>query len=113
MSMSMAVYIIIAIAISGVITVLLRALPFAVLSKLRKSKYVKKLGTWMPVGIMLILATVTLRNEFVARPHTWWITLVSFAVTIGVHYASGRRMLWSVLLGTVCYVTLLAIFGDG
>lgn len=109
--MSTTVYIIIAIAISGIITLLLRALPFAVLAKLKKSKYVQKLGEWMPVGIMLILATVTLRNELVARPNTWWITLVSFAVTIGVHYATKRKMLWSVLLGTACYVTLLAFFG--
>lgn len=104
-------YIIAAIAASGVVTVLLRALPFAVLANLRKSRFVKRLGSWMPVGIMLILAVVTLRGELVSRPETWWVTLVSLAVTIAVHYLTKRKMLWSVLAGTACYVTLLAVFG--
>lgn len=109
--MTATVTIIVAIAISGLITVLLRALPFAALAKLRKSKYVKKLGTWMPVGIMLILAAVTLRDELFARPNTWWITLTSLAVTIIVHYVTRRKTMWSVLVGTVCYVALLTVFG--
>lgn len=103
-------YIVAAVALAGLITVLLRALPFAVLSKLRASRYVKKLGEWMPVGIMLILAAVTLHGELTARPGTWWITLASLGVTIGVHYATRRKTMWSVLAGTACYVTLLAIF---
>lgn len=100
-------YLIIAIALGGLITVLIRALPFAVLAKLRRSRYVQKLGLWMPVGIMLILAAVTAADVFIARPHTWWITLVSLGVTVGVHFASKRRTVWSVAAGTACYVTLL------
>ena len=37
-------YMIAAVAIGGVITLLLRALPFAILKPLRKSKFVKALG---------------------------------------------------------------------
>ena len=109
--MSTTVAIVVAIAVSGLITVLLRALPFAVLAKLRSSKYVKKLGAWMPVGIMLILAAVTFRDELLARPNTWWITLVSLGLTVAVHYATRRKTMWSVLAGTVCYVTLLNVLG--
>jgi len=109
--MNTVVYIIVAITISGLITVLLRALPFAVLAKLRKSRFVKKLGSWMPVGIMLILAAVTLSGELTARPHTWWITLLSLAVTVTVHYLTGRKTMWSVFIGTACYVTLLNLLG--
>lgn len=109
--MTPALYIIVAIALSGLITVLLRALPFAVLAKLRKSKYVKKLGAWMPVGIMLILAAVTLKGELTARPHTWWITLLSLTVTVAVHYLTGRKTMWSVFIGTACYVALLNLVG--
>ena len=48
-------YMIAAVAIGGVITVLLRALPFAILKPLRKSKFVKALGQWMPAGLLVIL----------------------------------------------------------
>lgn len=109
--MSQTVYLIVAIAIAGAITVLLRALPFAILAKLRKARFVQKLGEWMPVGIMFILAAVTLFGEFTARPNTWWITLTSLAVTVAVHYLTRRKTMWSVLIGTACYVTLLALFG--
>lgn len=109
--MTQTVYFIVAIAIAGAITVLLRALPFAILSKLRKATFVKKLGQWMPVGIMLILAAVTFFGELTARPATWWITVASLAVTIAVHYLTKRKTMWSVLVGTACYVTLLAFFG--
>lgn len=102
-------YIILAVIISGIITVLLRAIPFAILARLRRSKFVKKLGEWMPVGIMLVLAVVTARNAIVSRPEIWWATFVSLAVTVTVHYVTKRKTLWSVLSGTACYVTLLAL----
>lgn len=109
--MSNAVYILVAILISGVITVLLRAVPFAILGKLRSSKFVRKLGAWMPVGIMLILAVVTTRNAIVSRPEIWWAAPVALAVTVIVHYATKRKTLWSVLTGTAAYVALVAFFG--
>lgn len=100
-------YIIAAIAISGVITIALRALPFAVLTRLRTSKFVTKIGIWMPVGIMLILAVVTARNAIVAYPERWWVTPVALAVTVAVHYLTKRKTLWSVFAGTACYVLLI------
>lgn len=109
--MPSALYIISAIAIAGLITVLLRAVPFAILGKLRSSKFVRRLGAWMPVGIMLILAVVTTRNAIVSRPEIWWAAPVALAVTIVVHYATKRKTLWSVIAGTACYVILVGIFG--
>lgn len=100
-------YIVAAIALAGLITVLLRALPFAVLSRLRKSKYVTKIGAWMPVGIMLILAVVTAHNAIVDRLELWWLVPIALAVTIGVHYLTKRKTLWSVFAGTATYVVLL------
>lgn len=100
-------YIVSAIALSGVITLLIRALPFAVLSKLRKSKYVTRIGAWMPVGIMLILAVVTARNAVVDRLEVWWLVPIALAVTVAVHYLTKRKTLWSVFAGTTVYVVLL------
>lgn len=104
---SQTAYFLIAIAIAGLITFLLRALPFAVLKKLRKSIFVKKLGMWMPVGIMLILAVTSTRDVVVARSDIWWAVPVSLFVTIAVHLLTKRNTSLSVLFGTVCYVLLV------
>jgi len=37
----------------------------------------------------------------------WWAALVATGVTVAVHLLSGRKLLWSVGIGTVCYVALL------
>lgn len=100
-------YLITAIAIGGIITFALRALPFAMLKPLRRSKFVSALGAWMPAGILLILAVVVLRDEIVARGDTWWMALVATAVTVAVHLFGGRRILLSIAAGTGCYVLLV------
>lgn len=106
-----ALYLITAIAIGGIITILLRALPFAVLKKLRNSKYVKKLGVWMPVGIMLILAATTTSDALRSRPEIWWAVPASLAITIAVHLLTKRNTSLSVLAGTVCYVLAVNLLG--
>ncbi len=103
-------YLIAAIAIGGVITLGLRALPFAMLKKLRKSRFVRALGEWMPAGIVLILAVVVLRDEFVTRGGSWWIVVVATAATVATHLCLKRRALLSIAVGTACYVTLVNIF---
>lgn len=101
-------YMIAAVAIGGVITVLLRALPFAVLKPLRKSKFVQALGQWMPAGLLLILAIVMLAGELTYRPV--WIVLVASAATVVTHLLAGRRALLSIFVGTAVYVVLLNVF---
>ncbi|MGD9606219.1 MAG: branched-chain amino acid transporter permease [Leucobacter sp.] len=103
-------YMIAAVVIGGVITVLLRALPFAVLKPLRKSKFVQALGRWMPAGLLLILAVVMLAGEIAARPGKLWIIAVATAMTVLVHLFAGRRALLSIFAGTGVYVLLLNIF---
>jgi len=103
-------YMIAAVAIGGVITVLLRALPFAILRPLRRSKFVKALGRWMPAGLLLILAVVMLAGEIAARPGKLWIVAIAVAVTVLVHLFAGRRALLSIFAGTGVYVLLLNLF---
>ena len=100
-------YMIAAVALSGLITLLLRTLPFAILKSLRKSRFVQKLGQWMPVGILLILAVVVLKGEIAARPEKLWVVAVATGVTILVHLFAGRRALLSIFAGTGTYVLLL------
>lgn len=103
-------YLIAAIAIAGVITLALRVVPFVVLKPLRRSRFVQALGRWMPVGIMLILAVVVLRDEVVKRPENWWAVAVAAAVTVLVHLLGKRRALLSIAAGTTCYILLLNVF---
>jgi len=103
-------YMIAAVVVGGIITVLLRALPFAVLKPLRKSKFVKKLGEWMPAGLLLILAVVILAGEITARPGKLWVIAVASAVTVLVHLFGGRRALLSIFAGTAVYIVLLNFF---
>ena len=108
--MTETVYLIAAIVVAGVITFALRALPFAMLKPLRKSRFVQALGRWMPAGILLILAVVVLRDSVVSAPQQWWIVAVAAAITIGVHLLGGRRAILSIAVGTASYVGLLSLF---
>lgn len=103
-------YMLAAVALSGLITFLLRALPFAILKPLRKSKFVQALGRWMPAGLLLILAVVMIAGEIIARPGKIWVVAVASVVTVLVHLCGGRRALLSIFVGTAVYVILLNVF---
>lgn len=100
-------YLIAGIIVAGAITLGLRALPFAALKPLQKSKFVKALGQWMPAGILVILAVVVLRDELVSQQGRVWPVLAATAVTVITHIFSKRRALVSIAAGTACYVLLL------
>lgn len=89
-----------------VINLALRAVPFAILQPLRKSRFVNTMATWMPVGIVVILAASTFRS--VAGDGSR-LAYAAFAValTAGVHLLGGRRTLLSVGAGTLAYVLLV------
>jgi branched-subunit amino acid transport protein AzlD len=89
-----------------VINLALRAVPFAILQPLRKSRFVNTMATWMPVGIVVILAASTFRS--VAGDGSR-LAYAAFAVvlTVGVHLLGGRRTLLSVGAGTLAYVLLV------
>ena len=99
-----------AVAIGSVITLLLRAVPFAILRPLRSSKFVQAIGRWMPAGLLLILAVVMLSGEFAIRGNRWWIAAVAAVVTVIVHLLCGRRALLSIIAGTGAYVAMLNLF---
>lgn len=90
-----------------VIDFTLRALPFKILEPLRGSRFVSDMAVWMPPGIMLILVLSTLSQGAQAAGGRWWAALVATGITVAVHLLSGRKLLWSVGIGTVCYIALL------
>ena len=100
-------YLLTLLVIVFVIDFTLRALPFKILEPLRDSRFVSDMAVWMPPGIMLILVLSTLSQGASAAGERWWAALVAAGVTVAVHLLSGRKLLWSVGIGTVCYVALL------
>ncbi|MEW1819283.1 AzlD domain-containing protein [Arthrobacter sp. NPDC080031] len=90
-----------------VITLSLRAIPFALLNWLRDSPLVKVLALWMPVGILGILAATTLQRTIHAEPTHAAAAVVAVAVTGAAHLLGGHRTLLSVGIGTGAYVLLL------
>ena len=100
-------YLLALLVIVFVIDFTLRALQFKILEPLRDSRFVSDMAVWMPPGIMLILVLSTLSQGASAAGERWWAALVATGVTVAVHLLSGRKLLWSVGIGTVCYVALL------
>ncbi|MBE6484949.1 MAG: branched-chain amino acid transporter AzlD [Actinomycetaceae bacterium] len=92
------------VATAAVITVALRAVPFAILKPLRESRLVSRMAVWMPVGILGILAAATFRTA--ASSSSLLYTAIAAAVTAAVHLTCGRRTIVSVAAGTLCFVLL-------
>lgn len=89
----------------GVITVLLRWLPFAFVTALKGSQFFGLLGRMMPVGVMVVLAVYTLFGQQSA-PGGIPAALAGVAVTLGLH-AWKRDSGLSILGGTLAYMGLV------
>jgi len=102
-------YIAAVLATVFVINLALRAVPFAILQPLRKSRFVNTMAAWMPVGIVVILAASTFRSVSGDVRHVVYAAL-GVAITVGAHLVGGRRTLLSVGAGTLAYVLLVNAF---
>ncbi len=100
-------YLLALLVIVFVIDFTLRALPFKILEPLRDSRFVSDMAVWMPPGIMLILVFSTLSQGMQVAGGRWWAALVATGITVAVHLLSGRKLLWSVGVGTLAYIALL------
>lgn len=102
-------YLLAALATVFVITLALRAVPFAVLAPLRRSKAVAALAEWMPVGIVAILAATLFAANAGSGGGHLVEALVALTVTVVVHLLGGRRTLLSVIAGTIVFVVLVNV----
>lgn len=102
-------YVFAVLAIGFVITLSLRALPFAVLEPLRESAFVAAMARWMPAGILGILAAVTFLDAATVEGGLAPVlkAVLAVAVTVATHLLGGRRTLVSVGAGTLTYVLLV------
>ena len=90
-----------------VIDFTLRALPFKILEPLRESRFVRNMAVSMPPGILLILVLATLSDNTSVAGSQWWAAIIATVITVVVHLATKRRLLWSVSLGTLSYILML------
>ena len=90
---------------AGVVTLLLRALPFSLLRVLKGSPFIEFLALLMPVGVMTVLVVYTL-SGFAGAPARLWAALAALAVTLVLHWWKRRADL-SILGGTALYMALV------
>ncbi|MDO5684871.1 MAG: AzlD domain-containing protein [Bifidobacterium sp.] len=93
------------IGVMGVVTVILRIVPFIFIRSLSSSEFVGVLGRMMPIGVTVVLVVYTALSE-AQGAHGWKPVLVASALTVALHL--WRRTAWlSILAGTASYVVLI------
>jgi branched-subunit amino acid transport protein AzlD len=107
-----AAYLAAAVAVAAAITWALRALPFAVLAPLRRSRVVPYLAASMPVGVMAILVVHTLRHTALTVPPYGAAVGLALAVTVALHLWR-RNVVLSIFGGTAVHVCLASVLFTG
>lgn len=92
---------------AGLVTFMLRALPFAFLNTLKGSPLVDFLAVLMPVGVMTVLVVYSM-SGYAGDWRRMAAALVSLVLTLLVHRWRGRADL-SILTGTVLYMVLVNV----
>ena len=90
---------------AGIVTVLLRALPFSLMRFLKGSPFIDFLAVLMPVGVMTVLVVYTVVG-YSSEPGRFWASLAALGLTLLVH-AWKRRADLSIFLGTATYMLLV------
>ena len=94
------------IAVTALVTVLTRFLPFAVFGKRPLPRVVVYLGRVLPPAIMAALVVYCLKDIDLTAFPFGLAQLISVAVTALVHVWR-RNTLLSIALGTACYMVLI------
>jgi branched-subunit amino acid transport protein AzlD len=107
-----AAYLASAVAVAAAVTWTLRALPFALLAPLRRSKVVPHLAATMPAGVMGILVVHTLRHTALTVPPYGAAVGPALAVTVALHLWR-RNVVLSIFGGTAVHVVLASVVFTG
>ena len=103
----MTVYFICAVAVSSVITLFLRALPFLLFHGERKMpEWLVRLGSVLPSAIMAVLIVYCLRGVKGDMTHTGVPSLIAVLLT-AASYRWKHQTLLSIFLGTAAYMVLI------
>lgn len=101
-------YVWLAVAISALVTALLRFLPFWVFGGRKAPAWLDKLGRTLPYAIMGMLVVYCLKGVSFVAPEGWLPALIACAVVGGL-YIWKRNTLVSIVAGTVCYMLLVQL----
>lgn len=96
------------VLVSAAITWALRALPFAVLAPMRRSRVVRYLSVHMPLGVMVMLSLYTLRGVPDSSASSNIAIGVALAVTVALH-AWRKNALLSIVVGTCVHVVIASL----
>jgi branched-subunit amino acid transport protein AzlD len=107
-----ATYLASAVAVAAAVTWTLRALPFALLAPLRRSKVVPHLAATIPAGVMGILVVHTLRHTALTVPPYGAAVGPALAVTVALHLWR-RNVVLSIFGGTAVHVVLASVVFTG
>ena len=89
----------------GIVTVLLRALPFSMLRVLNGSPFIDFLAVLMPVGVMTVLVAYTVIGHAHSLAHLA-SALIALAATLLLHRWKRRADL-SIFAGSALYMVLV------
>lgn len=98
------------VLVAALVTFLLRAVPFALLSRLRESRLIPWLGVRMPVGIMVILAVYTVHDVQWTDVGRVVPLACGLVVTVGLHLWRHNPVL-SIVSGTLVCIAASALLG--
>ena len=100
-------YIVAAIVVTAAVTLAMRALPFALPERvLRESRLIADLNSWMPLGLVLILALYSLTSTASTSAPQGVPELLALSVTIGLHVWRANALL-SIVAGSLTYLVLV------
>ncbi|QRQ67668.1 branched-chain amino acid transporter permease [Corynebacterium tuberculostearicum] len=91
----------------GLVTVVLRQLPFSFVKWMKDSQFFSVLGMMMPVGVMTILVVYTVHGQSSA-PGGIWAALLGVVVTFLLHLWK-RDSALSIFGGTAFYMLLVNV----
>ena len=91
----------------GIVTVLLRALPFSLRRVLKSSPFIDFLSVMMPAGVMTVLVVYTLLG-YAASPTNLVAALLALGATLLLH-GWKRRADLSIFVGTALYMVLVNV----
>ena len=94
------------IAVTALVTLLLRAMPFILFGKNELPQTVKYLGNVLPPAIMVILVIYCVRNVNLFAGSRGIPEFIAIAVVAVLHIRRKNTLL-SILSGTVCYMLLV------
>lgn len=98
------------VAVAALVTLLIRALPFALFSRGNPPRVITYLGRVLPATVMAILVVYCLKGVSFATLAGFAPALIAVAATAALH-ALKRSTLLSIACGTAVYMLLIRVIG--